>query len=178
METIFSRFIAGDHQAFESLFDTFYDSGYNYLAGYVTDDDTIRDILQETFIGIWNNRHTLKSFAHFRIYFYKSLRNNAVRHLKRDRRTDILAAMVDHGETVLDRIERTEFVRRINEAVGLLSEERRKVIILSMNGLTVKDIAEELDISPNTVKTHKKLAYASLKKHLDRHLFSIFLTFF
>ena len=46
----------------------------------------------------------------------------------------------------------------------------REVVNLSMNGYKNKQISEELDISMNTVKTQKKIAYKKLRLFLKPSL--------
>ena len=45
-------------------------------------------------------------------------------------------------------------------------------MILALRGLKNREIAEELGISENTVKTQKKIAYARLKEKLSPMMFS------
>jgi RNA polymerase sigma factor (sigma-70 family) len=53
--------------------------------------------------------------------------------------------------------------RLIYNAINELPAQCRKVLLLSINGLKNNDIAQELDITVNTVKTQKKIAYKQLK---------------
>lgn len=44
-----------------------------------------------------------------------------------------------------------------------LKEHHKKILVLSSEGYTNHEIAEELEISVNTVKYHKKVIYKKLK---------------
>ena len=52
------------------------------------------------------------------------------------------------------------------EAIDKLSEQQRQVLFMRMEGAKVKDIAERLGISENSVKTQKKRAYAFVRGEL------------
>ena len=49
------------------------------------------------------------------------------------------------------------------------------VLLLSIDGLTVQEIADQLNISINTVKTQKKRAYVFLKENLKQSLLLIYI---
>jgi RNA polymerase sigma-70 factor (ECF subfamily) len=51
-----------------------------------------------------------------------------------------------------------------------LPESAREIMILALNGLRNQEIADELNISINTVKTQKKIAYSKLKQKLEPRL--------
>ena len=60
-----------------------------------------------------------------------------------------------------------EYYRQIYVAINKLSPERKNVILLSMDGLINKEIAEKAGISVNTVKTLKLKAYRFLRNELE-----------
>lgn len=71
-----------------------------------------------------------------------------------------------------------DVVNKFYEAVDRLSEQQRRVLFMSMEGCKVKDIAEQLGISENSVKTQKKRAYAFVREELGEGLaMLIFLLF-
>lgn len=61
---------------------------------------------------------------------------------------------------------REETIRLIYQAIESLPENSKKIIDLSLQGLKNEDIAQALNLSVNTVKTHKKTAYKMLRIQL------------
>jgi RNA polymerase sigma-70 factor (ECF subfamily) len=59
-----------------------------------------------------------------------------------------------------------------------LPSEQRKVIRLSIDGLSVNEIAEKLGISVNTVKTHKKRSFKQLRGKMRGDASVFWLAFF
>lgn len=167
MNELMKRFCEGDQDAFKELFWTLLSSGRRFIKNFVIDKDLGDDILQEVFIQIWNKRKTFQSEEHLRAYFYKSLRNNIVKSIVRNKHTSDLETALDReSEDVFVQITDIEFNREISRAISLLPEKRREIIQLSMAGMSEQMIADALNISVNTVKNQKTKAYASLRREL------------
>ena len=61
---------------------------------------------------------------------------------------------------------REEVLRKLRELIDLLPEDRRKIILMGMEGMKGEEIAEKLGISINTVKQQKYRAYKFIKERL------------
>jgi RNA polymerase sigma-70 factor (ECF subfamily) len=61
---------------------------------------------------------------------------------------------------------REELLRKLHCRIESLPSERRKIIMLSLNGHSREDIAAMLGISPNTVKAQKTSAMKTLREAL------------
>lgn len=70
----------------------------------------------------------------------------------------------------------SEIYAMINQAFSELSDAARRVYVESLKGKSQKEIAEELNISVNTVKKHIYNANQYLRKRLE-HLFLLILIF-
>ena len=145
------QFNKGDERAFKKLFDDFFKSSCAFVKRYIPDHGAVEDVVQETFINLWEKRGIYTDMVYFKAYLYKSLYNNALFYLRQHK----ISEDVDPG---IDR----------------LPSERRRIVELSMAGHTQEEIAEKLKISVNTVKTQKRKAFAFLRAELQ-HLFVFFL---
>ena len=69
-----------------------------------------------------------------------------------------------------------EVIRKLRHVIDEMPPKRKEVILMSMRKMKNEEISEELNISLNTVKKHKKEAYAVIKKAMqsDFFLFAIF----
>ena len=63
-----------------------------------------------------------------------------------------------------------DVVNRFYAIVDELSEQQREVLFMSIDGAKVREIAEKLQISENSVKTQKKRAYAYVRERLGESL--------
>ena len=84
-EDLLRNFNAGSERAFKKLYDSHFGAACSFVAQYVADTFTVEDIVQETFIHIWEKRGTYADFVHFKAYLYKSLRNNTLLFLRDSR---------------------------------------------------------------------------------------------
>lgn len=168
MEQTIAQLKQGNQLALKSLFDNFFKSGVLFVRNFVDDEATSYDIVQEVFVNIWNNREVFSGPAHFKSYFYKSLKNRAFNHISRINNSAELAAdMQDDSSSVLDFMLHEEVHRKIVTAIDKLPPERAKIIRLYMDGYSQQEISELLSISVNTIKTQKRKAYASLREELQ-----------
>ena len=168
---LLEQFNKGNEQAFKKLFDTFFGSSCTFVKRYIPDHEGVEDVVQETFINLWEKRGIYTDMVYFKAYLYKSLYNNALFYLRQHQVSeDVDPGLEDDTESALNAIIEEEVHREIIVAIDKLPSERRRVVELSMAGCSQEEIAEKLEISVNTVKTQKRKAFAFLREELQ-HLF-------
>lgn len=106
-----------------------------------------------------------------KVFFYRSLRNGCLNYLEHARVHQKYAAQqrmrVEDEGLFLDQIIREEVAYAIHRKIDRLSPMEQQVILLSMAGKSNDEMAEELSLSVNTIKTHKARAYATLRRQLQ-----------
>lgn len=153
---------------YRKIFNELFTSLCFFTNKYVNDLDVAKDIVQEVFIKVWENDIRFKSKESVKSYLYISLKNKALDFLK--------SSNYRHHYLQKESIERLEsesfFLREVivveidkivREAVDTLPKKCAQIIKLSLNGLTNIEIAKELKISINTIKTQKRIAYQKLR---------------
>ena len=166
---LINQFSEGNRLVFKRIFEDYYRPLCGFSKRFVADNDVCDDIVQESFLALWNKREEIYNLKIIKSYLYSSVRNaclNYLRHqsVKNKNEANILALSSDWYYE--DAIIEEEVYAEIYDAIKELSPQSRKVIIMTMNGLTNPEIAGELDISINTVKTLKKRCYKSLRNRL------------
>ncbi|MFR7877499.1 MAG: RNA polymerase sigma factor [Butyricimonas paravirosa] len=175
MDILLYQFNRGDERAFKKLFDSFFGASCAFVKHYIPEHEAVEDVVQETFINLWEKRGICTDMVYFKAYLYKSLRNNALFYLRQHKVSEeVDPGIEDDTESALNAIIEEEVHREIIAAIDKLPPERRRVVELSMVGYSQEEIAEKLNISVNTVKTQKRKAYAFLREELQ-HLFVLFL---
>lgn len=173
--SLFKRLQAGDEEVLKSFFEDFYPVYVSFTFGYLNDKDECEDVVQDAFVQFWETRALFHSIYAARAFLYKTIRNkclNIIRHRNikiKHARSDAAKVPFDleGGSFFIDSIIREETSRIIYEEVQGLSEMGKKVILLSMEGLSNEEIAERLGIAVNTVKTHKSRTYQQLRIRLN-----------
>lgn len=135
----------------------------------VEDEDAARDIVQDFFLYCWNKRHLIRITHDFKSYAVRAIRNASLNYLKKSGKTKLEEIHVIEALTSYFPLEDEEDEEQRNKAlwaaVSRLPEQRRKIFLMSnRDGLKYKDIAANLGISINTVKTQIKLALMFLRK--------------
>ena len=162
---------AGHESTYARLFHEFYPPLTLFANRYVNDLDTARDLVQDLFVSIYENRKSLRITSSIKSYLYQSVRNRCLNHLKRIQvGKQHLEQQEEHAKTadsLEDLIYKNELEHRIFQIVSGLSPKCREVFSLSrVNGLKNPEIAEQLDLSIRTVETHISNALKILHEKL------------
>lgn len=142
------------------------------LARIFTDDRAgAEDIVQEAFIRLFHAADRIqdrrKSVAYLRSIVLNLARDENRRGLMSLRHQD---AMIDarSPEQPEDRLAKTESQAEVFEALAALSARQRDCLVLRFYlELSEREIAETLEISPNSVKTHCRRGMQSLAETLE-----------
>lgn len=170
------RVAKGDRVAFKELHEELYQRMFYYVYKVLRDKEQAEDIIQDTFVLFWGNRSNFDNLLAVKTYLYTVVKNKVLA-LVRDaaNRKRILESIEWEKSTTEDNILiSAEICGQVQQAIRELPTQTRRVIELSMQEMTVEKIAEEMQISPNTVKTLKKAGYQALReklKHLRMVLF-------
>ena len=137
-------------------------------------------MVQDVFLSLLS-RADLNNVEYSRSYLYSCVKNGCVDYLRKLKITDPLDVKLFDAAYYtgdFDMPEQEELIRRVEEEIEKLPEQRREVLKMSVyQGLSYPRIAEITGLSVNTVKTHMKKAYQDLRETLaDQHL-KLFLSF-
>ncbi len=160
-----------DKKSFEALFREYYPQLMLYATKIVKSTEVAEDIVQDFFTSLWNKKEEL-SIQKIRPYLYQSVHNSCINHVSRNQITteSIEEGMLSEGSQE-ERISMIERNKIINEAVNKLPEQRKRIFKLACyEGMKYREVAEELNISVNTVKTQIGRALSDLRKHLGNTL--------
>ncbi len=166
-----------DQGAFHQLFEKYYPILFRFVVYRVKDQDLAEDIVQESFLRVWNIRTTLdpeKSFFSLMAKIgtnlcYDHFRYQEVRIRHKDTIPKPKPSHYSNPEMAHDFLVLQE---EINRAVNdHLPEKCREIFVLSrMEGLANKEIATILGLSRRTVENQLYRALKILKKQLRNYL--------
>jgi RNA polymerase sigma-70 factor (ECF subfamily) len=161
----------GDKKAFREVFDTYYQALSAFGYKFIPDQSAVEDMVQEAFISFWEKRQDFDHINAIKSFLYTSVRNKCLNHSKhqavrRKHEASLVYELESDHKFVHHVIEEETFHQLLVE-IKMLPESAREIMILALNGLKNQEIADELNVSINTVKTQKKIAYAKLKHKLE-----------
>lgn len=158
--------------AWKNFYKYYYAALCSYAEHIMENRSAAEDVVQECFISIWKSAVVFDELKALRTYLFRSVYHNALKYL-RDKQVDDhrlqdwLQVQSEKSEDYFYQAVEEEIIRKIRLAIADLPLQQRKVLEMSMEGMTVQEIADQLNMSVNTVKTHKKRAYVYLKEHLQ-----------
>jgi len=161
----------------DECFDAFFSSNYASLCffadRFLKDRQAAEDIVVEVATSIWKKRGTVRHTEALKNYFYVSIRNACIRFLQNKKRQankkkELKGDYILQERTTLENIIHTEMLHQIEKALNDLPSKCRKVFIkLYIEGKTVSEAANELRLSLNTIKTHRKRGLKFLRDSIS-----------
>lgn len=160
----------GDETAFRELF-TFYQPRLFTAALRMTGDANLaKDIYQDIFLKVWLNRTTIAGMENFPGWLFTVARNHIYDTLKRtaQKRSSPLDAHRDNsvdtnaGPELL--LQGKEYRQVLQSAVKLLPDKQRETWqLIKQHGMSRNEVAEKMNISPETVKSNLETAQRKIR---------------
>ncbi len=186
-QALVARLRNHDQAAFIALYDRYHETLYRWVIQVVKIPEAAEDIVQETFIKIWEIKHRLVPELSFSAYLFRISRHAAFRMLKKIARHDEMRRQVCYfagcySEDIENHLQWQQYQQMLEDAVNRLPNQRQRVFKLSRyQNKTYDEIACELDISRNTVKEHMVRALQDIRYYFSSFgdiVFLLFIFFF
>lgn len=159
----------GDEKAFATLFHHYRPKIYSYAFHLFRNIGLADELVQEVFLKVWLNRNKLPHILKFESWIFIITRNQVFDTLKQLAREAAARKQMAHfldpeADLVEDHILTKENEARLQNALNHLSPQQKLIFTLSrQEGMKHEEIATQLNISRNTVKTHLVHALKTLK---------------
>ena len=148
----------GNRKAFEQLFSKYSQKLFLFSTGYLKDKEEAKEVVQETFLKIWLNRHSLKTNTSFKAYLFTIAYNSICKSFnKKVKSNQYKYDIIDEIEDDSSNVDYESNYERVILKLGLFIDEmppKRKEIFLrrKQQGESIKQIAEKMGISTKTVE--------------------------
>lgn len=167
-----------DNKTFEDLFELHFTKLMGFVFNYVRDEEVAKDIVHDAFLTLWSNRKCLNPTYPMKSYLFTLAQNCALNYLRH------LRVVAGNEQAVVELLEAAnedlndyeKRLVRLEEKLAQLPEKQREVLVKCVvEGKKYKEVAEELDITVNTVKTHITRALKFLRDELQEDLIMLLL---
>lgn len=160
----------------EYLFNNYYSRLCYYAFKIINNQEAAKDLVQDVYLSYWNKKTVFETESAIKNFLYLSVRNaclNFIRHdlveKKFSENTIINSIEQEKG---LDHIIKAEVLGEVQKAIEALPDGCKLVLKLAFfEGLKNEQIAQEMGISINTVKTQKQRALQLLRIKLSTNAY-------
>lgn len=172
----------GKDQDFDWVFRAYY-APLRYFCEQATRTDTLsEDIVTDLFTKLWERNSSFESIDHIQAFLYRSAKNACINYLNKEKlhaqKHELIAAKInaEPAPNYLDHMIRAEVWAEIYRAIENLPSQCRKVISLSyIEGRSNQEIADELELSMQTVKNYKQRGLNVLRENLNENMLMLLL---
>jgi RNA polymerase sigma-70 factor (ECF subfamily) len=168
---LFDRFQQGDGDAFKILYDLHFPRLYLIIHVYVGQRELAEDMVTNAFIKLYERRAGIREPGHIYGFLFVVARNEAIQHYRDQRRQRVARK---EQEQLVDREyhdpheperERERWMAKIQHLIELLPPARRKIFRLHFfDGLTIREIANQLKLTETTVRNQRNRALIFLRQ--------------
>jgi RNA polymerase sigma-70 factor (ECF subfamily) len=157
------------NRAFQLVFDAYWETLYKHSYKKIQDKDISKDLVQDVFIALWDKIELLDAEGSILAYLYAILRNKTLKLYEKNEvrfryANSLLAKNIisdNHSQNIL--LEK-ELKAVIDDEVLKMPPRMREIYALKKeDDLSIKQIAEELSLSEQTIKNQLQMAYQRLR---------------
>jgi RNA polymerase sigma-70 factor (ECF subfamily) len=161
----------GDLTAFSSLYKIYSNRLYRFALGYLKSEEEAEELIQEVFTIIWEKRKELKEELSFRSFLFTIAFNIIKKHFRTRAQLARYLGQAPVSDTDNNTTELTNYnslKQYIDELVEQLPLKRKEIFIRSRyKGMSIMEIAREMNISHKTVENQITEALRFLRTHLN-----------
>jgi RNA polymerase sigma-70 factor (ECF subfamily) len=185
MDELISKVNNKDAEAYKQLYERYYAALCSYVSQLLDAKVEVEDLVQEVFVAIYEGNHYFADVRELTNYLYKACYNNCLAYVRENKiHNDILSKLAekmneeDNDEALYAMTIREELIRQLYDYINELPQEQRRIILLRIEGHEWGEIAEQLGISINTVKTQRARSFKYLRERMKDSEFLVLLFFF
>ena len=164
--------------AFNRIYNMYSARLYAYCMQYVKSREDTEEIVQDVFIKLWINRHSIIHGEHLSAFIFKIAKNQIINRYKSRINSYVFEEYVNYYNeeqcSVSDTsaiVEYDDFCKSLKKAMKNLSSTQREVIeCVKLNQMSVKETAVKLRLKEQTVKNALSAGLKVLKEILEKSL--------
>lgn len=168
-----ARLKAGEEPAFREIYDRYWDKLYIIARNRLRDAPEAEEIVQEIFLDFWSRRSDFQLEKGLENYFTMAVKFKVINRLAKRARAaqnarDYAAYHPEADNNIIPLLDYKVLKQELASVVGALPEKCRLVFQLRHEqGYSLRQIADQLDISEKTVEAHLTKARKTLRGALD-----------
>lgn len=172
---------SADDRAFKEIYDRYNKLLYLFAYNKLRNKEEAKDVVQDVFAWVLNNRTRFAINSSVSSFLYKSVLNKIFDIF---RHQSVIRKYIEQGDHYID-IDSTEtdylirekdIAQMIRQEIDAMPQKMKEVYLLRFEQyLSAMEIAEQLNISENTVNTHLKRAAKKLRDNLGMLIYVVYI---
>lgn len=157
-QQLLQQIATGNELAFKLLFEAYRGRVFTFVVNFIHSAADAEEIVQDTFLSLWQNRDGLVKVTHPRNYIYTVVRNKTLRYLSNTARDEKMLKIVwANMQVEVNPTEEALLLREsralIDKALSMLPEQKQKIFRMCREeGMSHEDIAVEMGLSRSRIK--------------------------
>lgn len=176
-QSIILRLKEGKRDAFNHIFSHYNQRLYYFSLGYLKSEKEAEEIVQETFLKLWERRDHLNADLSFQAYLFKIAFNFIQKRLIKQvheeaLKHDLADELVNFDDQTANMLNYHFLLQHINTLIDRLPPRQKQILELrKLDGYSIAEIAEMLGLAVKTVEAHLTAALRFLKDKLQSERF-------
>jgi RNA polymerase sigma-70 factor (family 1) len=177
---LLEKFQKGDSEAFARLYELYAPFLVNFASSKIYSLELARDIIQDVFVSLWENRATLQITTNLKSFLFSAVRYKIIDHIRKNYTRSEYAEMMkrltfDVHVNLQKQLEDKDLLDHINQSVEKMPERVKEIYKLSRNdNKSISEIASSLNLSEQTIKNQLTTALKFLRKEFPQLIISAF----
>ncbi|MDD2797807.1 MAG: RNA polymerase sigma-70 factor [Bacteroidales bacterium] len=170
------RLKEGSYDDFTILYHRYFPKLYGFIFGLIRSHTTSKEIVQETFIKVWEKRADLNPDLSFQSFLFMIARNKLLNEIRNQTGNKQFIDYIEFADTASlsenateTKIDYDDFVKNLRAAKSKLSPRQLEIFRLSKeDGFSIHEISEKLSITEQSVSNQLSIALRILKENLNK----------
>lgn len=166
----------GDKEAFTQAYIRYHKLMYVLAYRYLMSADMAEDVVQHIFTRLWEFRSDLHVGASLKNYLFTMTKNHVLNLIRNEnsaiaKNYELAQSAFEYEDDLVEKLEKKELMHTFYKALQKLPAQKKEICLLKIREeLTNQQIAERMNLSINTIKTHYSEALKLLRLYLSRML--------
>lgn len=166
------RLKENDHKAFNRIYDLYWEKLFAFCYKLTGSNELTHEIIQIIFVQLWEKRHETE-ISNLKSYLFQSVKYQFFSYYKKNKiHSNTLPAELESYLMENLNEDHPEILNTLNKALEQLPQKRKEILLLSKyQNMSVQEISESLNISPQTVRNQVSKALIQLREVLCQGVF-------
>lgn len=181
-EELFALIEKGDEGAFTQAYERYHKLLYVLAYRYLMNASLAEDVVQHVFTRLWEFRSELRVGISLKNYLFTMTKNHVLNLIRNEnsaiaKNYEMAQSIPTYDDNLIENLEKKELMSSFYKAVDMLPVQKRDICLMKVQEeLTNQEIAERMNLSVNTIKTHYSEALKLLRIHLSKMLIIVVFT--